>query len=797
VLILGIGGAAGRVLSHYRKLIRDQFGGAQMPAVQLLLLDTDPRARSEAVRRSDATLTPDETLNLSLRRPQHYRDHAQQLLTWLSRRWLYNIPRSLRTEGLRPLGRLALADHARQAGQRIRGAMMQAIGPQSTAATQQVMRRNFRSDAIRVYVVASISGGTGGGMALDIGYAVRAILNKLGVANARVCGLMMHSTGGDPRHCELARVNALSWLTEFHHFQQADNAYPGDASCGLPAHPPGTPAFDDTYLIHLGENLNEIEFDQATQSVAEYLRLNTVTPGAAFFESGRAGAADRGSRAPSGGNGRTLRSFGLFQRTAAPSEFCDELAGIVSQRVIAAWQDESVKAECTSDSMLVRRLQLDANGIAGNTRTMLELELGGDATAFLSKWLATQTGGAESGRLDVIDRLFGRSDPQDSAQCEYTLQGRPIATSIAPLAEKLRKDLHRWFAAQVDDRHLRVSGASKQLGWLLEHCSAVESELRRAREIVSNNLLALHRESASLPATTNANGSITSEAWQQMLTCFCLRLDQAAILAAEHIVHLLIEDAQGMVDEVSALGRDLDQIARAISRACSDTKTDISSQTTADTATSEPRITHHVQARLPQIIDEVDARLQAEHLTPLGGLLRVIRSGGRPRAQLTAKLHELARQVVQRAVAEINVLDTNGSGGANASDLQCGLSVATPTLLEFGGTRQVLAVLPKISFDSASKALSSSLGAPVTAIPGCDNNVMLCVEADGLSIQHIAAAFVEHRRDRVEFAGRVHCRTDISWMPLIDTAAASAPFDWSVGSDSASSRDAACKTVVL
>ena len=48
---------------------------------------------------------------MPLRKPEEYRADSGKLLQWLSRRWLYNIPRSLETEGLRPLGRLALVDH--------------------------------------------------------------------------------------------------------------------------------------------------------------------------------------------------------------------------------------------------------------------------------------------------------------------------------------------------------------------------------------------------------------------------------------------------------------------------------------------------------------------------------------------------------------------------------------------------------------------------------------------------------------------------------------------------------------
>ena len=118
-LVLGIGGAAGRVLGHFRRMLTTGMAPARdcLPCSSCCWIRTRRRSPTAACR-DDSGLSPDETLNLPLRRPQHYREHSQQLLHWLSRRWLYNIPRSLRTEGLRPLGRLALADHARQAGQR-------------------------------------------------------------------------------------------------------------------------------------------------------------------------------------------------------------------------------------------------------------------------------------------------------------------------------------------------------------------------------------------------------------------------------------------------------------------------------------------------------------------------------------------------------------------------------------------------------------------------------------------------------------------------------------------------------
>jgi hypothetical protein len=97
-----------------------------------------------------------------------------------------------------------------------------------------------------------------------------------------------------------------------------------------------------------------------------------------------------------------------------------------------------------------------------------------------------------------------------------------------------------------------------------------------------------------------------------------------------------------------------------------------------------------------------------------------------------------------------------------------------------------------------SASLSHAVGGEVTAVAGFDNNLTLCVEAEGLSLPHIAAEFVDHRRDRIEFAGRVHCRNDISWTPLIAAGAAATSGPW--GGEEAietESQQVMCKTLVM
>jgi hypothetical protein len=564
------------------------------------------------------------------------------------------------------------------------------------------------------------------------------------------------------------------------------------------------PAFDDAYLIHLGDNLTEVEFDQATQLVAEYLRLNMLSPARGFFEACREA---NGEPTPS------LRSFGLYQRPAAPSEFCDEFARMVTQQVLSSWRSADRKPSSngalehagggtnavSGTEQLVRRLQLDPTGIAANARALIEIELGTDAASFLETWLADQTGAGDATSLPIIDKLFGPGDATGSdGGSSCTLQGKPVAETVKPFAEKLSKEIRRWTLAHVDERPGRIEAARQAVAWLLSSCDTLSVALQRFRSAAAEYLVEFRRE-VTIRASAGQGGAALLDQ-QQLVTYFCLRLDQAALFAAAHVVHLLTCDAKRLSEEITSLGREIEQISAAFSRANGDTNANLSNQTTAASAATQAHLAKSFQARLPEIAAAVDQLLQAEYINPQGGLAKVITAGGRPRAQLTAKLHELARQLVQRALAGFHAFEQPTSLSESLNDeLRAGLSAATPALLEFGGTRHVMAIVPPDAAASLTpKELAKSLGVPATTVGGGDNNFALCVEAGQLSVPHVAASLVEYRRDRVEFAGRVHSRTDVAWTPLIELNAAPELTCWP-GTDApqTAAGDATCKTLVI
>lgn len=288
-IVIGIGGTGASVLSQFQERLRIHVEDpAHVPAVQLLLLDTDAKELSAAIfKRGGGSIPASQTLALPLRPPKDYRSDSKRFLEWLSRRWLYNIPRSLQTEGLRPMGRLAFVDHSAKVYDRLYHTLQCALGDEALETSRQTTKLDFAAEAPNVFIVASLAGGTGSGFAIDLGYAVRKILAELQLPDQRVIGLLTHATSRKAASRDLAIVNTLAALQELRQFGNRRGYFPGDPSCELPAFCENHATFHETYFVHLGNELGSREFEAATDRVAEYLFQNTLGPGVSFFEESR------------------------------------------------------------------------------------------------------------------------------------------------------------------------------------------------------------------------------------------------------------------------------------------------------------------------------------------------------------------------------------------------------------------------------------------------------------------------------------------------------------------------------
>ena len=143
--------------------------------------------------------------------------------------------------------------------QRLRHELQTFAAPDALAASAAMIGTPVVNRPL-IVLVASISGGTGSGMVLDLAYAVRKLAAEIGLAQYELRGLLLHATEEDGAARELAQANALACLTELAQFNRPGGGYPGEAALGITAVPSILPTFDETLIAHLGDGLDSTAF---------------------------------------------------------------------------------------------------------------------------------------------------------------------------------------------------------------------------------------------------------------------------------------------------------------------------------------------------------------------------------------------------------------------------------------------------------------------------------------------------------------------------------------------------------
>ena len=223
---------------------------------------------------------------------------------------------------------MAFVDHAAEITRKLRDALRSISDPESLAATSNATGLDFRYHTPRVFVIASISGGTGSGMVFDMGHTVRRTLEHLGLPAGCLCGMLTHSTSRAPERKTLAIADAYAWLREWKYWLGSKDGQ--GAACSPPAGEGHTPPLPQAYLLHLGDEVSEQDFDRAADDVAAYLCLDAATAGGEFFDKCRQSAAVHGPQ----GHGTQLRTFGVCQAAFSHDAAITRPADMIRQQLL-------------------------------------------------------------------------------------------------------------------------------------------------------------------------------------------------------------------------------------------------------------------------------------------------------------------------------------------------------------------------------------------------------------------------------------------------------------------------------
>ncbi len=237
----------------------DQFGFMVIDSDQKNIESVLDLDRKECLPYQSAVLMP-------LKAPQYYRENAKSDFRQLSRRWLYNIPRSLKTEGVRPLGMLAFLDNADRIFSALRASIVDIARSRGDAKV---------GEPIEVQIVSSAHGGTGGTIAAEIGFLVRQIAAELDVP-MQIEMILTCATPNGFASTDLTTASALACLLEINHYFQTEGLHPQNDQ--IPESiAVNRPPFDRLSLIYGGQCGNSGDWEEAIAQAAHYLWSTSCT----------------------------------------------------------------------------------------------------------------------------------------------------------------------------------------------------------------------------------------------------------------------------------------------------------------------------------------------------------------------------------------------------------------------------------------------------------------------------------------------------------------------------------------
>ena len=268
-MFIGLGGTGGLALTTLRHLLDTRIdSGRSVSDHQWLAIDTDLNFLAEICNpRCPGAIDNKSVFHLKLGRPQDYRSRGEDRFNAISRRWLYNIPRSLQTEGVRPIGMLALVDHYREIEQRIYQQLKTLVHRHQTNCIRDCQ-------PLRVYICSSLHGGTGGAIAAEIGRIARNVLDQLNVTDYVLCSTLSlamttNGSGGLPAAAGLAALSELSAHMESEVFIPTIGMQSAKAKSGRP--------FDWVTIIDGGVHGVPENFSHTLESLAESMWVDSHT----------------------------------------------------------------------------------------------------------------------------------------------------------------------------------------------------------------------------------------------------------------------------------------------------------------------------------------------------------------------------------------------------------------------------------------------------------------------------------------------------------------------------------------
>ena len=707
-LYVGVGGLGGVTLQGIRERFIDNHGDCPATAFPMLYLDTDRKAIASRIGDQQTVgLSESELLGIPLRTSNAYRSDESLKLKWLSRRWLFNLPRSGEVEGIRPLGRLALMDHEADIRKRLHATIKDALTDESIMATSQDVDLPLQSGCLDVVVVGSTSGGTSSGAILDVGGIIRDILQDLDIGMTNIIGFLVHATSSQREVGDIQEANTISCLKELRHYRTP----------GLEESNP----FDHTYVIQLGDSLTSPEFATRSDQVAEYIYRASASTERTHIDHWR----DMDTAKAVGANG--LRTLGYSAVEGSLYDTVSEAAGSLCYALAQKWSGhgETLPAELSESRALLQRLSLSEARLSGRIMSILRGDQGKQIEAWSKAKWTSMTASCGDNNLPSCEELAAMVDSDFENQADSVVGILNSVAGTMPQSPAQASEMVRDFLESLLDQPSRLVGAS---AGALEIVTQLESATNASERLLTEIDRSFHDLKLAIKRTDQSVEEIKTRCHQYCVVRFY-----------RAIYNYFLEYV-----------RDTLKTARSTSVRLTELR---ASMRGFATGFIKPGT---VPASQPDLLVEAfDHHVMTNNGFCLAGLL-----------DEDASIQDATTVLLRDAEAYL-LASANGDGsGSSDSRANKGFpESAKPGLFNVGGGRRVVAVLPaETPVEPWKKKLEAIFGDCVI-VESVDTQTKLSVtcEIEGISIETLLNNF-QHKNPRLmEVAGRVHTRVDIDW----------------------------------
>ncbi len=756
-LYIGLGGTGTEVLRQIRRRLNERHGGLHsLPSIKLLAIDTDVESLSNARGKAADRLTEAETFPLQLREPKGYRDDASMHLSWLNRRWIYNVPKSLRTEGIRPLGRLAMATHIDDLSIRIRQVMSELHEAENLATTAETLELDPDTTP-RVVIVGAISGGTCSGSAIDFAYLVRDILGQLGAPTEDVLGVFTHSTSSGESGKELAIANTLAFLSELYHFSCVEE-YPGDESLGIPPSTDRTTTFASTYLVELGDDLPDHVFDEKVDGLAEYLYLAGASKCGTFFDNCRRAEKDIEDGLP-------LRTFGISQSSQGKQKLVGESALWLGGQLVEQWTQEQRRNQFSAQeaekvaTAILEAQKATLESIVDHVHQTMADQLG-DAVSFIANSLLERFNPKEREESKKAIQEFVRT----TFDVEHTVIKGPnkLFQAISEICDRFREETNPKIAESMmyllDSPGIRLAGVNRVAAAVKRKLATRRQKLEEHARTVAGLIEQRYEILESPKSLRRQNVEAFFQEWAKVLL-------QRFTIASSLRVNRAIEPAVSIVSQatqnMNSVLLELTQGCRA-DESCFDTEANKYGNSVE--LEFHRRIGVLLRSELTRDRKSVDQQVQESLLDRFGGLRNVL---GFP--DLGPDFREKFRAVTRAIVVErLKTLSLDRVYDKSMSPDDVAKSIGDRTkvpLLDCGGGIRAACAYPLNGEEPISliQALGPQLDCDPTSIRATVGQLVTCIEAERVPLENVAMYLLKNHPDSIEYASRLHTRMDIDW----------------------------------